>query len=54
MMARLLPADPNLETADQTYFTWRLPNWTELEKTELSPKFECGGSKWYVILLRNI
>ncbi|KKZ67478.1 hypothetical protein EMCG_06855 [[Emmonsia] crescens] len=50
MMARLLPVDPTLETADQAYFTWRLPNWTELEKTELSPKFECGGSKWRILL----
>ncbi|OJD10103.1 hypothetical protein AJ78_08750, partial [Emergomyces pasteurianus Ep9510] len=48
-MAGLLPVIPSLETEDQTYFTWRLPNWTELELTELSPKFECGGSKWRIL-----
>ncbi|KLJ11970.1 hypothetical protein EMPG_12895 [Blastomyces silverae] len=50
MMAKLLPVDPTLETAHQSHFTWCLPNWTELEKTELSPKFECGGSKWRILL----
>ncbi|KGQ01945.1 hypothetical protein PAAG_11336 [Paracoccidioides lutzii Pb01] len=49
-MAKWLPVDPALETEEQTHFTWRLPNWTELEKTELSPKFECGGSKWRILL----
>ncbi|KAG5287317.1 ubiquitin carboxyl-terminal hydrolase [Histoplasma capsulatum G186AR] len=50
MMAKLLPVDPTLETADQSHFTWCLPNWTKLEKTELGPKFECGGSRWRVLL----
>ncbi|EEH43818.2 uncharacterized protein PADG_00107 [Paracoccidioides brasiliensis Pb18] len=49
-MVKWLPVDPALETEEQTHFTWRLPNWTELEKTELSPKFECGGSKWRILL----
>ncbi|EDN04649.1 predicted protein [Histoplasma mississippiense (nom. inval.)] len=49
MMAKLLPIDPTLETADQSHFTWCLPNWTKLKKRELGPKFECGGSKWYVV-----
>ncbi|OAX80127.1 hypothetical protein ACJ72_05544 [Emergomyces africanus] len=48
-MARLLPPEPTLETQDEAYFTWRLPNWTELEQTELSPIFECGGSKWRIL-----
>ncbi|EQL37461.1 hypothetical protein, variant [Blastomyces dermatitidis ATCC 26199] len=50
MMAKLLPVDPTLETAHESHFTWCFPNWTELEKTELSPKFECGGSKWRILL----
>ncbi|OJD27953.1 hypothetical protein ACJ73_00643 [Blastomyces percursus] len=49
-MAKLLPVDPTLETAHESHFNWCLPNWTELKKTELSPKFECGGSKWRILL----
>ena len=48
MMASLLPADPELEAWEEAHHTWRISNWTALQKTEYGPKFECGGSKWYV------
>ncbi|PGH16127.1 hypothetical protein AJ79_01894 [Helicocarpus griseus UAMH5409] len=50
MMAEVLPVKTDLTTEEQVHFTWRLPNWTELGKVEHSPKFECGGSKWQIVV----
>ncbi|KAK2746921.1 hypothetical protein FQN55_005407 [Onygenales sp. PD_40] len=50
MMDRLLPIDQGLEIEEQTHYTWRLPNWTEMEKIEHGPKFECAGSPWRIFM----
>jgi ubiquitin carboxyl-terminal hydrolase 7 len=34
------------EVKDFRVYTWRLSNWSKLEKKLTSPDFECGGHKW--------
>jgi ubiquitin carboxyl-terminal hydrolase 7 len=49
MMARVLPKDPDLETADETWNTWSISNWRKLSKKEHGPIFQCGGSPWRIL-----
>ncbi|KAL4753186.1 hypothetical protein BDW72DRAFT_169487 [Aspergillus terricola var. indicus] len=49
MMARVLPKDPDLETADETWNTWSISNWRKLSKKEHGPTFQCGGSPWRIL-----
>ncbi|KAK9546263.1 ubiquitin-specific protease ubp15 [Aspergillus fumigatus] len=49
MMARILPKDPDLETADEAYHTWHIQDWRKLKKKEHGPIFQCGGFPWRVL-----
>ncbi|KAK2794704.1 hypothetical protein FQN52_007474 [Onygenales sp. PD_12] len=49
MMAKVLPANPDLETEAETYHTWHIEHWTKLQKKEHGPIFECGGAPWRVL-----
>ncbi|KAF8502757.1 hypothetical protein F5888DRAFT_1631851 [Russula emetica] len=31
-------------------FTWKLTGWKKLEEKLASPKFECGGHRWHILL----
>jgi len=32
-------------------FHWKLKGWKELGKKLTSPEFDCGGHKWYVLMV---
>ncbi|KAL4939277.1 hypothetical protein BDV06DRAFT_199293 [Aspergillus oleicola] len=49
MMARVLPKDPDLEIADETWHTWNIQEWRKLRKKEHGPTFQCGGFPWRVL-----
>ncbi|KAL2825982.1 hypothetical protein BDW59DRAFT_145700 [Aspergillus cavernicola] len=49
MIARLLPRDPDLETAHEAWDTWKIQDWRKLKKKEHGPTFQCGGSPWRVL-----
>ncbi|KAL4789589.1 hypothetical protein BDV19DRAFT_373829 [Aspergillus venezuelensis] len=49
MMSRVLPKDPDLETADETWHTWSIQDWRKLKKKEHGPTFQCGGFPWRVL-----
>lgn len=53
MMARILPKDPDLETADEAYHTWHIQDWRKLKKKEHGPVFQCGGFPWLVEDLKS-
>jgi ubiquitin carboxyl-terminal hydrolase 7 len=36
------------EVKDFKVSTWRINNWSKLDKKLTSPEFECGGHRWYV------
>lgn len=46
MMAKLIPADPNLEILEETHHTWHIEHWKNLGQKEYGPFFECSGSPW--------
>lgn len=50
IMAKYLPAEPDLETIEETSHTWHIQNWSKLEKREEGPIFQCGGFPWCVLL----
>ncbi|KAL3478386.1 hypothetical protein BJX99DRAFT_224406 [Aspergillus californicus] len=49
MMARLLPKESDLETADEAWHTWKIQDWRKLKKKEHGPAFECGGFPWRIL-----
>ncbi|PGH27122.1 hypothetical protein AJ80_01078 [Polytolypa hystricis UAMH7299] len=49
MMARVLPADPDLVTEDEAHFTWHIQGWSKMRRKEHSPSFQCGGSPWRIL-----
>ncbi|KKK13712.1 ubiquitin hydrolase [Aspergillus rambellii] len=49
MMARLLPKDPDLETADEAWHTWHIEDWRKLKKREHGPVFQCAGFPWRIL-----
>ncbi|KAL8923049.1 MAG: hypothetical protein Q9172_003295 [Xanthocarpia lactea] len=50
MKARILPPVPDLEIQTETVFTWEIENYRSLTRKERSPKFECGGHPWRILL----
>ncbi|KAL8772774.1 MAG: hypothetical protein Q9209_002119 [Squamulea sp. 1 TL-2023] len=50
MKARILPQVSDLETEFETVYTWEIENYRNLTRKERSPKFECGGHPWRILL----
>ncbi|KAL8657634.1 MAG: hypothetical protein Q9226_001719 [Calogaya cf. arnoldii] len=50
MKARVLPLLPDLETESESIYTWDIDNYRSLTRKERSPKFECGGYPWRILL----
>ncbi|KAI9369494.1 hypothetical protein BJX61DRAFT_545515 [Aspergillus egyptiacus] len=48
-MARLLPKDPDLETEDETWHTWKIQDWRKMKRKEHGPTFQCGGFPWRIL-----
>ncbi|KAJ5462719.1 hypothetical protein N7475_007663 [Penicillium sp. IBT 31633x] len=49
MMAKVLPPNPDLETLDETYNSWRLSDWRKMDRKSHGPIFQCGGSPWRIL-----
>lgn len=47
MKKTLLHEDMNLETEDETVYTWKIENWRKMERRSHGPIFHCGGSPWF-------
>lgn len=50
MARRYLPQFPDLETEQETSFTWEIADWHSLPERALSPVFEAGGFRWRLLL----
>ncbi|KAI4226189.1 MAG: hypothetical protein L6R36_003370 [Xanthoria steineri] len=50
MKARILPLLPDLEPESESIYTWDIENYRSLTRRERSPKFECGGHPWRILL----
>ncbi|CAZ81196.1 unnamed protein product [Tuber melanosporum] len=49
MKKTLLPDLPDIETEDETTYTWKIENWRKMERRSHGPAFHCGGSPWRVL-----
>ncbi|KAL8997736.1 MAG: hypothetical protein Q9169_003065 [Polycauliona sp. 2 TL-2023] len=50
MKAHILPLLPDLEPESETVYTWDIENYRSLTRKERSPKFDCAGHPWRVLL----
>ncbi|KAL8985664.1 MAG: hypothetical protein Q9205_000678 [Flavoplaca limonia] len=50
MKARMLPLLPDLEPESESIYTWDIENYRSLTRKERSPKFDCGGHPWRILL----
>jgi ubiquitin carboxyl-terminal hydrolase 7 len=49
MFKKVLSPLPDLETLDETVFSWNVSNWRQLDKKCHSPSFMCGGHPWKIL-----
>ena len=49
MMSTHLPPNPDLETVDETHFTWEIDNWRQMSRKERGPVFHCAGQPWRIL-----
>jgi ubiquitin carboxyl-terminal hydrolase 7 len=47
--AAYMPQLPDLDSIDETVFTWDIDNWKGLNKREHSPVFHCAGFPWKIL-----
>ena len=48
MKVRIQNKLPDLEVEAETYSTWHIENYRQLNKKERGPIFQCGGYPWSV------
>jgi ubiquitin carboxyl-terminal hydrolase 7 len=49
MIKEYMPPLPDLESLDESIYTWDVEDWRHLSKRENSPVFECAGFPWKVL-----
>ena len=49
LVSKYCPKTPDLDTVDETSFTWDIENWRSLSKRERGPIFKCGDFPWRVL-----
>ncbi|KAJ5562977.1 hypothetical protein N7535_002578 [Penicillium sp. DV-2018c] len=49
MMAKVLPALPDLETLEECSHSWHIKDWRKMERKSHGPIFQCGGFPWRIL-----